>query len=110
MLRTVEDFLGLRGIDKRVFKQASLKLLAKNATDGAVNCGLCELSLLHLVHQGAVSVDEGELGIYAGFQSHARGLCLRIRKVVNANQLHDAEVVGDDQAIESPFIAQDIVE
>src|ERR1700675_1028749 len=75
---------------------------------GAIDRGFGDFAFLHLFDQRGISVREGELDVDAGVQRESRGGFLGADDVMNPDELGDAEIVGDEDAVETPLMAKNV--
>ena len=109
-LRTVGDLLSLLGIDKWVLEQASQKFGPQHARDRAIDHRFGNASFFDVLSEKVKRVGEGQLDVNPGFQRHLGGFLVASDHVMQVLQIGDAEVVGDQDSVESPFLAKNVVE
>ena len=95
------------GLDVRRLEQPELELRSQHPADRGVDRRLADDATFHRVEQRRpVAVGARELDVQAGLECLDRGVRVE-RETVVVRQLADREVVGDDAAVESPFLAEE---
>ena len=108
MLGAVGDFFGVGRIDVGIIEQAGEKFCAEHARGGAIDGSFGDRAVVHLLNETGKGVRKRQLDVHAGVESHARGGVFIRDDVMDANEFHDAEIIGDDDAVESPLVAQNV--
>ena len=93
----------------RVLEETQLEFHGQVAGDNFVHQRLVYLARFHCLHERcAVIVGAGQFHVYARFEGDFGRLRPAIGQAVGALDFGDGEIVGDDEAIKTPFAAQNI--
>ena len=93
----------------RIVEQAESKLDPKDVADRVIDRRHCHLFLLDQVLAVLVVVSADHFHIGPGVQRVHSRISLGTRKAVE-HQLHHRRVIADDQAVELPFVAKDLLQ
>ncbi len=108
LLHGVEDLQHRLRVDVGLLEEAEGKLGGQHAPHRAVDERHGNFAGLDRRHQiCAVGVDAGQFHVHARPQRQVCGVRLVARQAVVGLQLVDGHVVGDDQPVEAPLVAQD---
>ncbi len=111
LLRRVEDLDGAPVVHIRLLEQAQHELHAQVARYALVNQGTVDLPTFDRLAQGrAVAVRAGQLHIQPGGEGLDCRRLLAGDDLVKDRQLVDRKVVGDNDAVEAPAVAQQLRE
>ena len=108
MLGTVRDFFGVVRIDIRIVEQPGEKFCAEHVRDGAINGSFGDRAVVHLLHETGIGVGKGNSMSTPASRAMRAAASLIRDDVVDANEFGDAEIIGDDDAVESPLVAQNV--
>src|ERR1700684_19450 len=108
MFGAVRDFFGVGGIDIGIVKKSGEKFCTEHARGGAMDGAFGNRAVVHLLNETGIGIRKRQLDVHAGVESHARGGILISRDVMDANEFHDAEIIGDNDAVESPLLAENV--
>ena len=115
MLVAPHDAFGLVGIDVGILEQAHLEFPIEHRRDQFVELLLFEHALADQFDQVLVAIRLGQFDVDAGFappggrlpSCPGDGMAADIGAIV---QLGDGVVVGDNEALESPLLAEDVAQ
>ena len=110
MFGAVGDFFGVGGIDIGIIEKAGEKFCAEHARDGAID------RRLRRPCRCAPAERDRPIGVWRRAtrcprrrrEPCARRLPYSRRRDGRANEFGDAEIIGDDDAVESPLVAQNV--
>src|SRR5713101_3957829 len=110
MLRTVCDLFRVSWINVGIVEESGQKLFAQHVLGGPIDGGFGDAALFHLFDQVAKSVGARKLNIHARIKRHLRRVIIRGGNMMKGTKIGNREVVGDEYAIESPFVAENVGE
>src|SRR5580704_12882514 len=108
MFGAVGDFFCVGGIDVGIIEKAGEKFCAEDARSSAIDGRFGDGAVVHLLNEAGKGAGKRQLDVHASVESHARGGIFVRDDVMDANEFHDAEIIGDDDAVESPLVAENI--
>lgn len=110
VLRAVGDFFGESGIDVWIVEEAEQEFRTEDAGDGAIDEGFRDFAVADLLRKGEIGSGERELDIDAGFDGHASGDFVVGGNMVESDEIGESEIVGNDDALKTPFLAEDLIQ